>query len=95
MLGVTLPKITVEWYKKAYDNPYIFNSPTMMGFGDGVGGEIVYGHNNLLEDIKNAMRSVDATDDRPITIVSQVVLDGKIIGESVSKYQRNKARAYG
>ena len=31
----------------------------------------------------------------PITLVSQVVLDGKVVGESVTKYQREKARAYG
>lgn len=31
----------------------------------------------------------------PITIVVQSVLDGKIVGESVTQYQRNTRRAYG
>ena len=30
----------------------------------------------------------------PITITVQSILDGKVIGESVTTYQRNKARAY-
>ena len=62
VLGIDLPKINIEWYKKAYENPYMFNRPTVVGtgtglkgFGDGSGGEIVYGRNNLLADIKQAV----------------------------------------
>ena len=35
------------------------------------------------------------TDDRPIIITVNSILDGKKIGESVSKYNRDTARAYG
>lgn len=54
----TIPDPTtlrVEWYKKAYDNPWMFTKPTVMGFGDGNGGEMVYGHDNLMRDIKEAV----------------------------------------
>ena len=58
VLGVWLPSISVEWYKKAYDNPYLFTRPTVMGgrgFGDGGGsGEIVYGRDQLMRDIAAA-----------------------------------------
>ena len=57
----SVPHFSVKWYKKAYENPYIFTKPTVMqGFGDGNGGEMIYGHDNLMKDIKQAMLEVSA-----------------------------------
>lgn len=92
----SVPHISVSWYKKAYEQPYLFDKPTVvgaMGFGDGNGAEMVYGRDNLLKDIKNAMSSVGDTN--PIYITVQSVLDGRIVGESVTRYQRERGRAYG
>lgn len=51
-----VPNISVQWYKKAYENAVMFSSPTVMatpngmkGFGDGHGAEIVMGLNKLRE----------------------------------------------
>jgi len=51
-----LPQFYVQWYRKAYDNPIMFTSPTVLGtanglkgFGDGHGAEIVMGLDKLRE----------------------------------------------
>ena len=51
-----VPHISVDWYKKAYDNPVMFTKPTVLqtpngykGFGDGHGAEIVMSLNKLRE----------------------------------------------
>lgn len=56
-----LPSINVSWYRRAYDNPLLFTSPTVMatptgykGFGDGSGAEIVMGLNKLQELVGGA-----------------------------------------
>lgn len=56
--GVSIPNISVDWWAKGYDNPYLLTEPTVLsGFGDrGArnGGEIVYSHDKLMEDISKA-----------------------------------------
>lgn len=57
----SVPHLSIDWYKKAYDNPVMFTSPTVMatpngykGFGDGNGAEIVMGMNKLQQLVGNA-----------------------------------------
>lgn len=59
-----IPRISVDWYKKAYDGGVMFNSPTVIptaaglkGFGDGAGAEIVIGANNLMGMVQDAAGS--------------------------------------
>lgn len=59
----SIPRITVDWYRKAYDQPMMFTRPTILGtasglkgFGDGSGGEIVIGQNMMARMIQDAVR---------------------------------------
>ena len=58
----TPPSVSVQWYKKAYDNAVMFNDPTVLsttngykGFGDGNGSEMVIGKDYLLNMIREAI----------------------------------------
>lgn len=51
---LSIPRFSVSWYKKAYDQPVMFTKPTvlqtpygMKGFGDGRGGEVVLSEERL------------------------------------------------
>lgn len=77
-----LPSVSVQWYKKAYDQPFILQDPTIFGYGngkflgggDGNGGEIVMGYNQLLDAISKATNQ---------TIVVPVYIGGEQIDEFV------------
>lgn len=49
----SIPKIGVQWYSKAEDQPYLFSSPTFFGAGERK-DEILYGRSRLMKDIKEA-----------------------------------------
>lgn len=50
----TKPSISVSWYKKAQDNPYLFSNATLFGAGE-AGDEVLYGRSNLMKDIASAV----------------------------------------
>lgn len=89
------PSVSIEWYKKAYANPYLFTEPTVLsglGFGDGSGAEMVYGHENLMKDIKAAMVEVAGYNSgivQNITINSPTQLNPS----EVARQTRNSTRA--
>lgn len=78
------PSLSIEWYKRAYNNPVMFNSPTvlptangMMGFGDGVGGEIVVGQGLLTDMIQTPINSLSARIDRLTGLVAVIAEEGQ------------------
>lgn len=80
----SLPRISVDWYKKAYQNPVMFKSPTVLptssglkGFGDGNGSELVIGMNKL--------RELVATSSGPtFNIYTQPGMDEKAVANAVA-----------
>lgn len=70
-----IPHLSVDWYKKAYGNPLMFTSPTVIptanglkGFGDGGGGEIVIGRDMMYGMIRDAVAAGDTYGDINIVI---------------------------
>lgn len=58
----SVPHLSIDWYKKAYDGGVMFKDPTVLGtvsglkgFGDGNGAELVVGQKNLMSMIAQAM----------------------------------------
>lgn len=98
LLKGIIPKLSITWYKRAYDNPMMFTSPTVMatpngmkGFGDGHGAEIVLGLNKL--------RELVGTSRGDVTINIYSNQNPKAIAEEVQRVlvnqqmQRNRAYA--
>lgn len=63
--GVTLPHISVDWYKKAMNNGMILNNPTIFGAMNGkllgageAGSETIVGTNSLMNMIKQASQGM-------------------------------------
>ena len=55
--SIKYPKgFKVNWYKKAMEEPYMFNNATLFGAGES-GDEVLYGRSNLMRDIANAVAS--------------------------------------
>ena len=50
------PSLSIKWYKKAEENPYMFGNATLFGAGEH-NDEILYGRQALMSDIKEATGS--------------------------------------
>lgn len=72
------PKISVSWYKKAMDEPYMFNNATLFGAGE-AGDEMLYGRRSLMDDIR------EATGDRAPTITNYFTINNADNAESVAR----------
>ena len=55
----SLPSFSIDWYKKAETQPYMFTDATLFGAGEH-NDEILYGRNQLLKDIAQATSGGDA-----------------------------------
>ena len=95
--GISIPNLSIEWYKKAYNTPYLFTNPTVIGgrgFGDGGGsGEMVYGRDQLLRDIAEASQG-----DITINVYANEGMDvnqlAKTVEQKLAFAQRQRAAVY-
>ena len=53
LLKGSIPSLSISWYKKAEDTPYMFSNATLFGAGERK-NEILYGRDALMRDIKEA-----------------------------------------
>ena len=63
----TKPGISVSWYAKAMDTPYLFSNATLFGAGE-KGDEMLYGRSALMNDIADAVGNGGATITNYITV---------------------------
>lgn len=99
-----LPRISVDWYKKAMNTPYMLEDATIFGAAGGkllgageAGSEIVIGTNKLM----NMMKQAVGVDTRPITI-NIYGAEGQNVRELAKEVSRelqnlinDKEKAYG
>ena len=98
------PGISVKWYDKAMDNPYMFSNATLFGAGE-TGDEMLYGRQALMRDIAEASGGginytalasaiVSALTEVDTSIVLNI--DGKNVADTTAPYMNtaiNKLQA--
>ena len=86
----SVPKLSVDWYAKAMNNPMILNDPTIFGYnpttgnfmggGEVPGGEVVSGANTLMNMIGQAVESKTAEQTERIIAVLTAILNALLSG---------------
>ena len=81
----SVPKFSIEWYKKAYDQAMVLSDPTIFGYnpatgkamggGDGNGNEIVSGESHLMNLIGNVVEGKTAEQNERIIAVLVAILE--------------------
>lgn len=88
----SVPKLSVDWYAKAYSDAYILNGATifgsqgssLLGGGEGAGSEVVVGTNKLVSMMADAVREAGYGQ----TIVIPVYIGDEKIDEVIVKANR-------
>ncbi len=86
LLKGSIPSLGISWYAKAMDEPYMLSKATLIGAGE-KGDEVIYGHSQLMSDIREAVseKGSSETNQRPIYInVYAKDQDEKKIAKEVS-----------
>ena len=84
----SLPRFSIEWYKKAYDNAMVLRNPTIFGYssgkflggGDGNGNEIVAGESHLLNLIGGVVEAKTVEQNKRIVALLSDLLEATVDG---------------
>lgn len=77
----SLPSFSIDWYKKAETQPYMFTDATLFGAGER-NDEILYGRNQLLKDIAQA---TSGGDDFTINVYGTAGMDVNELADAVER----------
>ena len=95
------PSISIDWYKKAYDNPVLFKSPTVLatgaglkGFGDGSGAEIVMGLDKLRQLVGAQQQQPSVQIGRVEIVVNGAGKNAEQLGRELQVILDRKVAAY-
>lgn len=66
----SVPHFSVDWYAKAMSQPYMLQNATLFGAGE-AGDEVIYGHAQLMSDIRDAVSDKDTADNITINVYQQ------------------------
>lgn len=108
LMPPSVPKLSVEWYKKAMDGGMILNNPTIFGMMNGrllgageAGSEVVVGANSLQNMIQSAVNGASSTVNMPIAV--DVTINGSVddpeefarkIGDRIAGQIRRQSGAF-
>lgn len=77
----SLPSFSIDWYRKAETQPYMFTDATLFGAGEH-NDEILYGRNQLLKDIAQA---TSGGDDFTINVYGTAGMDVNELADAVER----------
>ena len=88
----SVPHISVDWYKRAMDNPYIFSTPTFFGAGE-AGDEMLYGRAALMRDIAQAVAQGGGAGNAPGVVVNVYGSDNMSVSQLADEVERRLIEA--
>lgn len=86
----SVPKVSIDWYKKGYSDAYILNGATifgaqggsLLGGGEGAGSEVIVGTSKLVAMMTEAVKSANMGE---ITIINPIYIGDEKLDEVINK----------